>query len=180
MRETTGRRSTGEAGQGLVELALVAPILILLIVAIFQFAFVFQTQMGITNAVREAARRTAAVQNPDATWVHRQLCGAPGQCWDPSCDDPDPDNCPLLPMNVQAFSESRLAALPAITFCTYDVSGVPQYRVIVAVTYQHPEFFPLAQIAALAAGKPAGGAWNWTVSGSAEMRLEHDLTSSPA
>ena len=165
---TAGRHSTGESGQALVELALVAPLLILLLVAIFQFAFVFQTQMGITNAVREAARRAAAVENPDETWVRTQLCG------DPSC------TTGLLAENVQGFSLARLQGGSAnVLFCTYVVSSIPQYRVIVGVAYDHPEFFPLAQIAALAAGKPSGGAWNWTINGEAEMRMEHDLTTSP-
>lgn len=168
MRHDTQRR-TGDTGQALVELALVAPLLILLIVAIFQFAFVFETQMGITNAVREAARRAAAVENPDATWVKTQLCGTGSGC-----------TGGLLATNVQGFKDTRLVGSnPVITFCTYLVAGVPQYRVNVAVSYNHPEFFPLAQIAALAAGKPSGGAWNWTVDGSAEMRMEHDLTPPP-
>jgi Flp pilus assembly protein TadG len=157
-----------DSGQALAELALVAPLLILLLVAIFQFAFVFQTQMGITNAVREAARRAAAVENPDETWVRRQLCA------DAGC------TAGLLPDNVQGFTVARLQGGAAnVSFCTYPIIGSSdaQYRVIVGVTYDHPEFFPLAQIAALAAGKPSGGAWNWTVDGSAEMRLEHDLPS---
>jgi len=165
---TAGRRSTRDSGQALVELALVAPILILLLVAIFQFAFVFQTQMGITNAVREAARRAAAVENPDETWVRTQLCA------DAGC------TTGLLPENVQGFSLARLQGGAAtVAFCTYVVSSIPQYRVTVGVVYDHPEFFPLAQIAALAAGKPSGGAWNWTINGAAEMRMEHDLTTSP-
>ena len=169
MRRLAERR-TRDSGQALVELALVAPLLIQLIVAIFQFAFVFETQMGITNAVREAARRAAAVENPTAAWVRLQLCGDPVTC-----------TSGLLPTNVQGFKESRLGpSNPVVTFCTYNVSSIAQYRVKVAVSYNHPEFFPLAQIAALAAGKPSGGAWNWTVDASAEMRLEHDLTSPPA
>jgi len=79
-------------------------------------------------------------------------------------------------MNVQGFTQSRLSAAD-VKFCRYTISSVNQYRVIVTVTYQHPEFFPLAQIAALAAGQPAGPAWHWTINGSAEMRLEHDLPS---
>ena len=118
---------------------------------------------GMGNAVR------IAVENPDATWVKTQLCGTGSGC-----------TGGLLATNVQGFKDTRLVGSnPVITFCTYLVAGVPQYRVNVAVSYNHPEFFPLAQIAALAAGKPSGGAWNWTVDGSAEMRMEHDLTPPP-
>ena len=177
----TARSRGREPGQALVELALVAPILILLLVAIFQFAFVFQTEMGITNAVREAARRAAAVQNPTEAWVREQLCGTnPTQCTDPTCGTANPIDCPLLPMNVQGFSQSRLApSNPVISFCTYTVASVPQYRVTVAVTYEHPEFFPLEQIAALAAGTTTGADWTWTFGASSEMRLEHDLAAPP-
>ena len=70
-----------ESGQALLELALVVPILVLLLMAIFQFAFVLESQMGLTNAVREASRRAAATTSEAPVWaslgdwVQRQLCG---------------------------------------------------------------------------------------------------------
>ena len=47
------------AGQALVEFAIVLPILALLLLGIIQFAFIFAAQIGVTNAVREAARIAA-------------------------------------------------------------------------------------------------------------------------
>jgi len=49
-----------------VEFALVLPILALLLLAIIQFSFIFAAQIGVTNAVREAAR-IAAVTTPTTT-----------------------------------------------------------------------------------------------------------------
>ena len=54
-----GARRGRQSGQALLELALVAPILILLLAALVQFALIFERQVGISNAVREAARRAA-------------------------------------------------------------------------------------------------------------------------
>src|SRR5215212_543566 len=78
-RGPRGRRSS-EGGQALLELALVTPILALLMIAIFQFAFVLETQMGLTNAVREAGRRAAAAEGVDAVWVKQQLCSDGSAC----------------------------------------------------------------------------------------------------
>jgi TadE-like protein len=156
-----GRRLRGGRGQALAELALIAPLLILLIAAIFQFAYVFETQMGITNALREAARRGAAATDPTAVWVQDQLCADGAAC-----------TAGLLPDNVPGFTGARLASLPTVDFCTYVVGATTNQRITVSATYNHPEFFPFAELAALAAGKPAGPAWTWQWSTSAEMRLE--------
>jgi Flp pilus assembly protein TadG len=156
-----------EAGQGLVEFALVAPILILLLMAIFQFAFVFQSQMGVRNAIREAARRAATAPAADEaslrTWTLSQLTGSTG----------------LLESNVQGYAASRLgtgADAPSVLFCSYGTNQL----VTVKVTYDHPEFFPLAQIAAFAAGHAAGPGWSWTWTDDAQMRLEQPFTTPPA
>ncbi|NJD27683.1 MAG: pilus assembly protein [Chloroflexi bacterium] len=171
-----GRRHSGQA---LVELAVVTPILVLLLMAIFQFAFVLETQMGLTNAVREAARRVAATEhdtvpnwNELETWGQSQLCG----------DATPPCAGGLLVENVQAFDGNRLwMDPPDLTFCRYTVptaSGpVDEYRVSVALTYRHPVFFgPLAFATDAVDGSP-NGAWDLAVS--AEMRLEKIDDSDP-
>lgn len=164
-----GAARDGQSGQALLELALVAPILILLVMAIFQFAYVFQTQMGLANAVREAARRAAAADQPDTVWVRAQLCGTDSS----ACD------AGLLAANVPGFSQSRLtpANTVSVGFCTYLVSSIPNYRVNISVTYLNPVFFPLLAYATdLMDGSGDG---NWTLGESALMRLEHDLTPAP-
>lgn len=160
----------GESGQALLELALVVPILVLLVMAIFQFAFVIQSQMGLTNAVREAARRAAAtpegVPNWAAltSWTERELCGDAA----PPCD------AGLLEENVPAFSASLLAADPDITYCFYSIAGssgtLTNYQINIGVRYQHPLFFGLLAFATDAIdGTPNG---RWDLSADAQMRLE--------
>jgi Flp pilus assembly protein TadG len=51
--------ATHHRAQALVELAIILPVLALLFLAIVQFAFIFAAQIGVTNAVREAARIAA-------------------------------------------------------------------------------------------------------------------------
>jgi len=159
-----------EGGQALLELALVVPILALLVMAIFQFAFVIESQMGITNAIREAGRRVAATEptgfvdwgGGETAFVVQQLCGTtPGSC-----------NSGLLHDNVQGFDESGLApSNPVITFCTDTVGGVAQYRVQIDVTYRHPVFFgPLAFATDVLDGTHDG---KWDISGTAQMRMEN-------
>ena len=163
-------RSDREGGQALLELALVVPILALLAMAIFQFAFVIESQMGLTNAVREAGRRVAATEpagavdwsGTETTFVVQQLCGpTPGAC-----------STGLLQANVQGFDESKLwPSNPVVTFCTDSVAGVPQYRVQIDVKYEHPVFFGLLAFATdLIDGSPNGF---WDIGASAQMRMEH-------
>jgi Flp pilus assembly protein TadG len=49
-------RARGEKGAELVEMALVTPILIVLMAAIFDFGMLFRTWETVTNAAREGAR----------------------------------------------------------------------------------------------------------------------------
>jgi hypothetical protein len=168
----TRRRRDRESGQALLELALVVPILVLIALAIFQFAFVIESQMGLTNAVREAARRVAATEPnaaPDFTdggvlddWVVKQLCG-------PSLS---PCVGGLLEDNVQGFDASRMPTDPAVGFCQYSAAGTTNYRVKVGVSYEHPLFFGILAFATdLVDGTPGNNAWD--LSASAEMRLEN-------
>lgn len=142
--------SSREAGQGLVELALVTPILVFLIMAIVQFAFVLESQMGITNAVREAARRAAADPSPTQAGVTAQLDS-------------------LLAANIQGYQATRVISA-TVSFSDYCLNGENNNRVQVSVTYAHPVFFPLLAYATdLIDGTPDG---NWTLGASAQMRLE--------
>jgi len=165
-------RRDRESGQALLELALVVPILVLLVMAIFQFAFVIESQMGLTNAVREAARRAAATPTKAPVWtgsgtsfeawVQTQLCG----------DTTPPCTGGLLPENVQAFDGTKLVIdPPTVAFCRYLVGTTTNYRVTVTVAYQHPVFFgPLAYATDFIDGTPDG---YWNLSAQAEMRLEN-------
>lgn len=160
----TGASKAGQSGQALLEFALVVPLLMLLMMAIFQFAFVLESQMGLTNAVREAARRAAATTNPTNTWVQAELCGT-----NLTCDDG------LLAENVQGFVPTRLIGTPTVSFCTYLVGTVANYRVDVSVAYRHPVFFgPIAFATDMADGSADG---DWTLSATAQMRVERGVPS---
>jgi TadE-like protein len=175
-RSQPHRLAKGESGQALLELALVVPVLVLLVMAIFQFAFVMESHVGLTNAVREAARRVAATE-PNATpvwtgspslteWVQSQLCG----------DATPPCAGGLLADNVQAFDGAKLQPdMPVVTFCTYSVqmAGTPetQYRVQVDVLYKHPVFFGMLAFATDLIDGTGDGLWD--LSASAQMRLEN-------
>lgn len=50
-------RRTGQRGQGLAELALTMPMLILILTGLVHFGFIMQAQQVITNASRVGARR---------------------------------------------------------------------------------------------------------------------------
>lgn len=156
----------------MLELALIVPILVLLIMAIFQFAYVIESQMGLTNAVREAGRRVAAQTDttPDwgalQTWVESELCG----------DTTPPCDAGLLPANVSGFDPASLTGdLPTVTFCSYDVVGssgaINNYQVNVSLTYEHPIFFALLDFATDALDGTPNNRWDLSVS--AQMRLEY-------
>jgi len=153
----------GQSGQAIAEFALVAPILFFLIIAIFQFAFVLEAQIGLTNAVREAARRAAAAPATDSTtlssFVLSQLNGSTG----------------LLASNVQGFQSSKVASgSPSVALCQYTVGSVTSDRLTVGVTYGYPIFFPLLSYATDAVDGTTDGAW--TLTATAQMRLESNVT----
>ncbi len=158
--------ANGESGQALLELALVVPILVLLLMAIFQFAYVIESQMGLTNAVREASRRAAATTSEAPAWaslgdwVQEQLCGG-----SPTC------NSGLLDENVQGFDGTKLWSDPVVTFCSYTAAGITNYRVQADVKYKHPVFFgPLGFATDFVDGSPNGF---WDLGATAQMRLEN-------
>jgi len=70
------KRLANERGAVAVEFALVAPLLLLLVVAIVEFAFFFNLQISTTQAAREAAR-TMAVTNSTAKAQAAAVAGAP-------------------------------------------------------------------------------------------------------
>ena len=55
-RTSTRRRFTSQRGAEIIELALVTPIFLLLIAAMFDFGFLFRNWEVVTNAAREGAR----------------------------------------------------------------------------------------------------------------------------
>jgi Flp pilus assembly protein TadG len=116
-------------GQGLAEFALILPILALIFAAVIQFALVFETQIGISNAVREAARRAAA--NPTSSgnvatngpWARSQLSS--------------------LLAEVQQYSSTNLISAQVCYVTVTDPAGGTKVDATVSVQYGHPLFIPL-------------------------------------
>ena len=67
MRRRRGSWWRSEDGQGLVEFALVVPVLLLLIVGLAEFSRAWNTKQVLTDAAREALR-SSVVANPDFTY----------------------------------------------------------------------------------------------------------------
>jgi Flp pilus assembly protein TadG len=129
-----GRGKNRESGQAMLELALVAPIIILLLTGLTQFALIFERQIGIENAVREAARRTAALAAPDdATALTNAHWGF--------------DQLTTLLGNSQSHESSR----DKISVCIFtpaspnnvDPAGNSQVVVKITETYRHPLWLPI-------------------------------------
>jgi Flp pilus assembly protein TadG len=122
-------------GQALVEFALVAPIMVLILVGLVQFAFIFERQIGIENAVRDGARRgatyvtTAATASTNASAIWATVFGSGG----------------LMLTNVQGYdSASPPVHNPQVCYRTgTDAAGNPALYVKVSVGYSHPLFLPI-------------------------------------
>ena len=64
-------KKTGAKGQALVEFAVVVPLLMLLVLGIFEFGRIYNAKLVVTQAAREGARRAAitTMANADAIGV---------------------------------------------------------------------------------------------------------------
>jgi Flp pilus assembly protein TadG len=104
-------------GQSLVEFAIVIPVFLLILFAIFDFGVLLYSRMTVINAAREAARAATLLATPSYT---------PGQ--------------------IQSVASARASAaaggLPVTTTATCGACD-PGDFVTVTVTYDHSMFFPL-------------------------------------
>jgi Flp pilus assembly protein TadG len=130
------RRSSRESGQALLELALVAPVLILILAGLVQFALIFETQIGIDNAIREAARRGATLDT-DMSNMQANAYWTLGQAQT------------LIAASVQNYSTTR----DTLEVCFFtptakptDPSGKAQVDVRVSDSYRHPLFMPIVDL----------------------------------
>jgi hypothetical protein len=128
---------TGERGQALIELALVAPIMILILAGLVQFALIFERQIGIENAVREAARRGATQATTNAN-------AAANAIW-------TLDQLNDLLVNTQTHDSGLDIGLQACFFTpsgsnATDPAGMHQVWVKVHAGYQHPLFLPIVDL----------------------------------
>ena len=71
------RFSSEERGAAAIEFALVLPILLILILGIFEFGRVFSIQVSLSNAAREGAR-VMAIQDDQTAARSAAIAAAPG------------------------------------------------------------------------------------------------------
>lgn len=76
MKRNKGNRGR-ERGAVAVEFALVAPILLVIVVAIVEFSHFYNLQISVTQAAREAARSLAVTHNTGQA-AAAAVAGAPG------------------------------------------------------------------------------------------------------
>ena len=164
-------------GQALVELAIIIPILALIFLSIVQFAFIFAAQIGVTNAVREAARVAAvsktvtdAEATARATDIYNRLTNSSNG---------------LLKQNVFAFNPSNVVtsgtADTQVCYRDGPAAASGEYVVFVKVEagYRHPIIIPL--LGAILDGIDGVSDGGLRIATGEEMRVENvTLLASPA
>lgn len=142
---TSKRRAASPAGAELIEFALVLPILLLVILGIFDFSFAFQRFQVLTNAAREGARVGVLPGYADADITARVLeyAAASGL----------PDAASLLSTTIDRATIGPVGN-------TFDV---------VTVNASYPHLFSFMAPMAALLGREFGGI---TLTGSSTMRVE--------
>lgn len=158
------------AAQALPEFALILPVLALIFLSIIQLAYIFAAQVGITNAVREAAR-LAAVTTPTTTTGQATSNGSGVYV---ALTD---TTTGFLKRNVFAYSTANLveSGTPETKVCYEsftDSASKPAVRVKVEAYYRHPLFIPL--VGAILDGIDGTANDGLRVGASEEMRVEND------
>ena len=120
----------GQRGQALLEFALVAPIMVLILVGLVQMALIFQRQIGIENAIRDAARRAATFTTNSTNYTTRQT-------WVLNVLETE-----TLP-NAQGYQSGSLAGDSACYSDQTDASGFTSVKLTLSVTYKHALFLPI-------------------------------------
>ena len=118
-------------GQGLVEFAFVVPVLFVIMLGIVQLGWIFTSQIGLTNSIREAARYAAT-----------QRTVTPGEAGTNGTATVAQLNL-IMPRNVNFYGAGNVSTASA-SYCEYtDPRGDPSVRVRVTVQYRHPLFMPV-------------------------------------
>lgn len=105
-----------EKGQGLVEFALILPVLILILMAIIEFGFMFNSYLSLSNGVREAGRSAALGSNNAAVEV--KLKDASGSL--------NPDNLSIIvtPSSRKRGDQITIVATYNYEFITPIIGGI--------------------------------------------------------
>lgn len=131
-------RFASQTGQALIEFALVATIMVLLLAGLAQFGLIAERQIGIQNAVREAARRGATQATADAGDAATNAAWTLGQLQ-------------TLLTNAQDYQAARSSGMEVCYYTpaapnNVDPAGNAQVWVRVRMSYAHPLFLPLVNV----------------------------------
>lgn len=156
-------------GQALVEFALVLVPLLLILAAILQFAFILGAQVGITNAVREAARTGASLETNTSGLATTNGIATYSQLIN------------LLTSNVQTYRGGQLVTsgspITAVCYSSYtDPGNTTQIKIKVEAQYRHPLFIPI--IGAILDGLDGGSDGALRIGASEEIRVENPPSNS--
>jgi len=103
----------------------------LILVSLVQFAFIFERQIGIENAVRDAARRGATYTTTSSAQASTNATNVLNLL-----------ETSILP-NAQGYSYSNLAFAKVCYSDQVDSSNLTSVKITVTVRYRHPLFLPL-------------------------------------
>ena len=125
-------RRTRPSGQAIAEFAISVPVILLLLLAILQFALLYNAQIGVTNGVRDTARygsqliaNTPGSAATAATLTYNFLSTSLGTY-------------------VTPYSPSSLGSGSQACFVPFtDASSQPAVRVRVTAVFKHPLIVPL-------------------------------------
>lgn len=137
----------GERGQAVIELAMTLPLLLLVVLGIFDFGFMFQKYEVVTNAAREGARVGVLPDYTPTDAVNRALqyldsggLGGPGVTTAPS------GSCGggVVANKRCAVATTSTVTLPAVG--TEPAKVVPQITVVVEFDYEFTFVGPLMNL----------------------------------
>ena len=117
-RSPSGQRRTHQGGATLVEFAMVAPVLVLLVLGLFILCIVVMNQIQLSTMAREGARAAA-------------LCGGPTRNAQPVTPTLPDGRTPCDSRQLGGYVNSQLSAVPggaATNICVYagsQASGAP-------------------------------------------------------
>jgi Flp pilus assembly protein TadG len=159
MRRTLRRRGHGEAGQALLEFAVVVPIFLILIFGIVDFGMGFKAYIAVTNATREGARFGAV--------------GWPAGAYPSDCNSSGDDDLTVVARTCSSLA-ANVSSVENVSV-TYEernaVTGIQTGdSVVVTMTYRYNFMTPLGAMLSTFTGGHIPD--TVTMESTADMRLE--------
>lgn len=162
----TDRQS--ERGQSLAELAIVATPVLLLLLGILQFGLIYNAQVGLTNAVRDAARYGS------------QLSAASDSAAGTAASATRSFLSNSLSTYVSPYFPSNVDPSTAVCYSPYTAAGSQSaVRVTVSAAYNHPLIVPLVS-SILDAIDGSGTPGTLRITSTTDLRVDVPLDVTPS